>query len=251
MRRLNLAIVIAALAVTSPRLVLAFLLGDGIDIPQHVEVALLSATGVAAGVVLTTGNAVLAHALATKARQINVLWWVLLLCWICFLVSAVVIVSPTLVAGLERSSLLTVLETPRIRWYWAVCAVVSVEVLVAGSTAAAILEQDVPVGSAAERGLWHRVGNALVGRLEQSLTASVLPSQSVNTLSLHGEDSEAALPITSTQKKRQRQQAIIQRLMEGEGLDITELAERFTVTPKTIYLDLKEIQAQVNGSATE
>lgn len=53
----------------SPSLTLAFILGDGIRIPEQVELVILTITGIGSGVVLTIGNAVLAHVLAIKTHQ--------------------------------------------------------------------------------------------------------------------------------------------------------------------------------------
>jgi hypothetical protein len=50
--------------------------------PQRIAVILLTATGIGSRVVLTVGNAILAHALVYKAQQKNFLWFVLLLAWL-------------------------------------------------------------------------------------------------------------------------------------------------------------------------
>ena len=132
-QRIAISLSFIALLVTMPRLVLAFLIGDGILVPQHIEVVLLTATGIGSGVVLTVGNAILAHALAEKSRQKGMLWWVLLLAWVCFLLSAIVVVSPTLVSGLRKSSLITVLPSASAQWFWAITAVAVVEKAIVGA----------------------------------------------------------------------------------------------------------------------
>lgn len=169
MHKISMALVFVALLVTAPRLTLAFLTGDGIAIPQQIEVMLLTATGIGSGVVLTVGNAILAHALAQKSYQKGLLWYVLLLAWICFLLSAVVVVSPTLVSGLRKSSLVTVLPTASAQWFWAIVAVAVIEVLVGASITASILEtaqQEVHVSGPNALG---RLGSALLTRLEHTL----------------------------------------------------------------------------------
>lgn len=49
MQRISMGLVFVALLVTAPRLTLAFLTRDGAAIPQHIEVMLLTATGVGWG----------------------------------------------------------------------------------------------------------------------------------------------------------------------------------------------------------
>lgn len=171
MKHVSLGIVIAALAVSAPRLTLAFLIGDGIYIPEHIEIIILAITGIGSGIVLTVGNAVLAHALASKAHQRGPLWWINATAWVLFLVGAVILVAPTLVAGLRRSALAPVLNTPAAEWLWAVVAVVIVELLVGAAMAAAILadEEHQPAASRVPS-RWSRVLDAATARMAQSLT---------------------------------------------------------------------------------
>lgn len=169
MHRISMALVFVALLVTAPRLTLAFLTGDGIAIPQQIEVMLLTATGIGSGIVLTVGNAILAHALAQKSYQKGLLWYVLLLAWICFLLSAVVVVSPTLVSGLRKSSLITVLPTASAQWFWAIVAVAVIEVLVGASITASILETAQQADYSSGSSALGRLGSALITRLERTL----------------------------------------------------------------------------------
>jgi hypothetical protein len=172
MQRLSFGIVIAALLVSAPRLTLAFLFGDGIQVPERVEIGILTVTGVGSGLVLTVGNAVLAHALAIKAQQRSWLWWLEAGAWLLFLVGAVVVMSPTLVAGLEKSSLATVLQSSQAKWLWAITAVVIVELLVGAAMAASILAQteSTPLPTTTtSSSRWGRLGDALVSRLEQAV----------------------------------------------------------------------------------
>ncbi|MCB0183457.1 MAG: HTH domain-containing protein, partial [Caldilineaceae bacterium] len=241
----SMILVFVALLVTAPRLTLAFLLGDGIAIPQQVEVGLLTATGIGSGVVLTVGNAILAHALAQKSHQKGLLWSVLLLAWIAFLLSAVVVVAPTLILGLRKSSLVTVLPSASTQWFWAITAVAVVEVLVGAAIAASILETQQQAAPSVEPTVWGRLGNALLSRLEQKLAPALLPVTEIKEgVTLNG----TGLPqptVTNTQKKQWRQQALQAQLTTGEKLDIPALAHQFDVSEQTIYRDLKDLQEQL------
>jgi hypothetical protein len=245
MQRISMGLVFVALLVTAPRLTLAFLTGDGIVVPQHIEVMLLTATGVGSGIVLTVGNAILAHALARKAQYKGLLWYVLLLAWLCFLVSAVVVVSPTLVSGLRKSSLITVLPAASTQWFWAITAVAVVEVLVGAAISASILEteqQAVPVTGPTPLG---RLGNALLARLEQTL-APPAPQTATDDGGGSTNGTAAFVPaVTNTQKKHLRQQALQAQVAAGEKLDIPAIAQQFEVSEQTIYRDLKELQEQL------
>lgn len=180
MKRISFGIVIAALLVSAPRLTLSFLLGDGIPVHPPIEIAILTVSGIGSGVVLTIGNAVLAHALAVKAAQRSGLWWLEACAWLLFLLGAVILVSPTLVVGLRRSVLAAVL-TPAQAWLWAITAVVIVELLVGACMAATILASESvapPSAIAAKPSLLSRVSDALVTKLERSLVASPLRDDS-------------------------------------------------------------------------
>lgn len=173
MQRISFGIVIAALLVSAPRLTLSFLLGDGIPVDPQIEIAILTVSGIGSGVVLTIGNAVLAHALAVKAGQRSGLWWLEACAWLLFLLGAVILVSPTLVVGLQRSVLAAVL-TPSQAWLWAITAVVIVELLVGACMAASILASEPaapPPPTAAKPSLLSRVSDVLVTKLERSLVA--------------------------------------------------------------------------------
>lgn len=142
MRQITLGIVIAALLVSAPRLTLAFLIGDGIQIAPQVEIGILAVTGIASGIVLTIGNAILAHTLARKANQRTFLWWFEAMTWLLFLLGAVVLIAPTLRVGLQETDLAAVLATPQAEWIWATTAVLIVELLVAAAMAATILADE-------------------------------------------------------------------------------------------------------------
>lgn len=245
-QRIAISLSFIALLVTMPRLVLAFLIGDGILVPQHIEVALLTATGIGSGVVLTVGNAILAHALAEKSKQKGMLWWTLLLAWICFLLSAIVVVSPTLVSGLRKSSLITVLPSASAQWFWAITAVAVVEILVGASTTASILEtvqHDVQPSGPSALG---RIGNALVRRLEQTLAPeSIAIPAPTPLLVTNGHDPGTPPAITNTQKKQLRQQALAAYVMTAEAFDAQTFADQYQVSVQTVYRDLKELQEKL------
>ncbi|HRW07021.1 MAG TPA: DeoR family transcriptional regulator [Caldilineaceae bacterium] len=242
MQKISMGLVFVALLVTAPRLTLAFLTGDGIAIPQHIEVMLLTATGVGSGVVLTVGNAILAHALAQKAHHKGLLWYVLLLAWLCFLLSAIVVVSPTLVAGLRKSSLVMVLTSASAQWFWAITAVAVVEVLVGAAISASILETEQPALSTTEPTALGRLGNALLNRLEQTIAPDPT-EQPAAVFPENGQEPTAA--VTNTQRKQLRQQALMGHVANGESFDIPTFAEEHQVSPQTVYRDLKELQEKM------
>jgi hypothetical protein len=120
---------VAAVLVTAPRLVLAFLAADSIALPPALRAALLSASSVATAVVLTGGAAYLAHAIAMArgdagGRLLRALWLAILIC-------SSALMAPALAAGLTSSPLGIVLNRPVKRWAWAVCAVVAVDLVAA------------------------------------------------------------------------------------------------------------------------
>jgi MFS family permease len=165
MKRLAFIIAAAALLVSAPRLALAFLMADGVQLAPAVEIFVYAGTGIAAGVVLTGGNIYLAHALAEHWKRRGALWATLLICWVLFLVFAVVLIAPALVAGLQHSDLAQVLDTPGKQWTWAVVAALSVEVLAAAAMAASVLSDEPTQPSARRAGF----GAALSGAAQRVL----------------------------------------------------------------------------------
>jgi hypothetical protein len=119
----------AATLVAAPRLVLAFLVGDAVEVPASVRIALLSISSVATAIALTGGAAYLAHAIAvarTGRRLLTALWIAILVC-------SSALMAPLIAAGLPRSPLASVLDSPAHRWIWAVCAVLAVDLVAAGA----------------------------------------------------------------------------------------------------------------------
>lgn len=176
MKRLAFPVVIAALLVSAPRLAMAFLLADGVQLAPAVEMWVFAGTGVASGVVLTGGNVYLAHALAEHWRRRGGLWAILLVAWTLFLVFAILLIAPALVYGLNHSALATVLTTPAARWGWSVVAALSVEVLAAAAMAAGVLSAE-PSKPSAEGKRTEGIQAALSGRIVRILNADAHASR--------------------------------------------------------------------------
>lgn len=264
MKRVSFGIVIAALLVSAPRLTLAFMLGDGIRVPEQVEVLILTVTGIGSGVVLTIGNAVLAHALAIKAQQRSWLWWLEAGAWLLFLVGAVIVMAPTLVAGLTKSSLNAVLPTPPSKWLWAVTAVVIIELLVGAAMAAAILAQTEatpPRPSPSYPSLLARLGTALVTRLEQSV-ASTPPAPHAALLAPEPVPSVSVPPVQTTgihplrpapngEKKEATLTALLEFYRQHPGATLSEVCRHLGRSAPTVRAYRKELQVRghlpVNG----
>jgi hypothetical protein len=119
----------AATAVTAPRLVLAFLVGDGIAVPERVRIALLSTSSVATAIALTGGAAYLAHAITVARGDRRILSAL----WVATVACSSALMAPLIAAGLPRSLLAAVLRTPAHQWLWAVCAVLAVDLVAAGA----------------------------------------------------------------------------------------------------------------------
>lgn len=136
MKRAIFGIVLAGLAVTALRLMLAFLKADGLAVPAGMETWVFGFTGIASGIVLTGGNAIIAHTLAVRHRTRGLLWWLVALGWLAFLAFAVVLATPAIVLGVRQSTMVGVLSSTELQWSWAIVAVLSIEVLIAISMAA-------------------------------------------------------------------------------------------------------------------
>jgi hypothetical protein len=135
-RHIGLLVVGLALIVTAPRLAHAFIMGDGLTLDTRVEFWTLVVTGVASGLVLTVGNAFLAHVLARHFDRRSPLAWILALAWVVYLLFAVALIAPALMVGMQRSPLVSVMPYTLLQWAWCILAALSIEVLVAGSMAA-------------------------------------------------------------------------------------------------------------------
>lgn len=262
MKRVSLGIVIAALLVSAPRLTLAFILGDGIRVPEQIELVILTVTGVGSGIVLTIGNAVLAHALAVKAHQRSWLWWIEAVAWILFLIGAVIVMAPTLVAGLEKSSLATVLPSVQAKWLWAVTAVVIVELLVGAAMAASILASEPVIHTpqpTTQSSLLSRFGEVLMARLEQSIAPPPAYGHQQPFHSLV--EQPLVMPLHETQQEPVDEgiatEASPQRLTKRDAVDLLldiyrqnpqanlrTVGQRIGRSPQTVSNYLEELQRQ-------
>jgi hypothetical protein len=122
-------VAIAATLVSAPRLVVAFLVGDGVALPSAVRIALLTVSSVATAAALTGGAAYLAHAIAitpSGRRTLGAIWLAALCC-------SSALMAPLLVASLPHSPLAGTLDSPASRWTWAICAVLAVDLVAAGA----------------------------------------------------------------------------------------------------------------------
>jgi hypothetical protein len=266
MKRVSFGIVIAALLVSAPRLTLAFLLGDGIRVPEQMEVGILTVTGVGSGIVLTAGNALVAHALAVKAQQRSGLWWLEAAAWLLFLVGAVIVMAPTLVAGLTKSSLNAVLQTSQSKWLWAVTAVVIVELLVGAAMAASILAQAESAPSRSNPShpsLLSRLGAVLVTRLEQSVAPTPpipgpslpapMPIVEAPPLPIPTNGVHPPHPASNGEKKEEALAALLEFYRQHPNATLSEVCRRIGRSAPTVRAYRKELQARghlpVNGQA--
>lgn len=259
MKRVSFGIVIAALLVSAPRLTLAFLLGDGIRVPEQIEVGILTVTGVGSSVVLTIGNALIAHALAVKAQQRSGLWWLEATAWLLFLVGAVIVTAPTLVAGLAKSSLHVVLQTTSAKWLWAITAVVIVELLVGAAMAASILAEATPGParpSPMHPSLLARLGTALVTRLEQSIALTPpMPTASLPTpiytakgvafaAQTNGVSPPPSIPKRKGRKKEETLTTLLELYRQHPTATLNEVCQRIGCSAPTVRTYRKELQAR-------
>lgn len=244
MKRVSFGIVIAALLVSAPRLTLAFLIGDGILVAKSVEIGILTVTGIGSGVVLTIGNAVLAHALAVKATQRSWLWWIEAIAWLLYLVGAVILVAPTLVAGLGHSPLGTVLSTPRAAWLWAITAVVIVELLVGAAMAAAILASAPVVATpvtVTKPSFATRVGEAVVRKLESSLAP---PAQEGEDTEPRDDEEDREGMLLGKPSKQQVFDTMLAIYQHNPKASLRVVGQQIGRTPQTVSNYLSELEQQ-------
>jgi hypothetical protein len=120
----------AGVAVTAPRLVLAFLAADGATVEPSVHAQLQVVAAVAQALLLTGGGACLAaQAHATRSLLLGVVWAVSTLL-------TVLVIAPTAYAGVS-AHLAEELPAPWLRWGYAAVLVLSVEVMAGGCLVAA------------------------------------------------------------------------------------------------------------------
>lgn len=130
MRKVALALAVAAVAVAAPRLVLIFLEADSLEPASDVRAVLLGASGAALALVLTGGGAYLVHAIVRVQRFQRILFAL----WIVILTCMAFLITPRLVAGLEQAAtpLARVLDSALLRWSWAAVAVLAAELVATG-----------------------------------------------------------------------------------------------------------------------
>lgn len=142
MRQAGGWIVLAALLVNSPRFIQILLRVDGLSLGEY-EAPMITATGIATGLVLSGGQMYIAHALPkvpkSRWRDLMVFGWVLML------VFSVMMISPFLVAGIQTQADLAKVLQGGWQWGWAIVAVTSVEIIAAiAMVAQSILPDEVP-----------------------------------------------------------------------------------------------------------
>jgi hypothetical protein len=124
----------AGVAVTAPRLVLAFLAAEGVAVEPGVHAQLQIVAAVAQALLLTGGGAYLA-ARAHAARSL-----LLGAAWAASTLLAVAVIAPTAYAGVS-AYLGAVLPSVGLRWAYASALVLSVEVMAGACLIAAGIEQ--------------------------------------------------------------------------------------------------------------
>lgn len=130
MRRALVAFAAAGVAVTAPRLVLAFLAADGAAVEPSVHAQLQVVAAVAQALLLTGGGACLAaQAYATRSLMLGMIWAVSTLL-------TVLVLAPTAYAGVS-AHLAEELPARWLRWGYAAVLVLSVEVMAGGCLVAA------------------------------------------------------------------------------------------------------------------
>jgi hypothetical protein len=279
MKKVGLWLALSALLVNGPRFVIIFLKVDSIDVPKPMEATLLTATGIATGLVLTGGGAYIAHALAeSKAR--GMMRWFMVLCWFLLLIFSVVLLAPLMVAAIDDSSLKTVLNSKFSQWLWSVTSVLAVEVIAGGAMVAYALHgrvDDINENSGSTPDVISVLTGALAQRIANSvapanvavpppLTAAASPvsdTPAVTATVLNGDipripEIEQALVDTEgvgehsltdgenrKYTKHERQQLLLKELQNiGEEADIQidVLAAKLKVSPQTIYRDLADLR---------
>ena len=122
-------VAVAATLVSAPRLMLSFLIGDGVAVPEPVRITLLCTSSAATAVAVTGGAAYLARAIAVAATGRRFL----AAAWLAAVLASSALMAPLIVAGLASSPLAGTLDSSASRWTWAVCAVLAVDLVAAGA----------------------------------------------------------------------------------------------------------------------
>lgn len=251
MKNIGIKIVIAALAVSGPRFVLAFLVADGLKPDPWIEAVILTLTGIATGVVLTGGGAYIAHELIVMKGH-----WVarifMVICWIALLISAVVILAPLMAVSLSRSDLAQVLNTAQLRWQWSIVAVVAVEILAAGAMVSHAVSGTEGQPQSKRRGSLSKLADAwidaTVAKLQQSSAAQPnLPAPSVSDST-----QEVAKPETKVVAQPAHETSLPSAVLEAHnmranGMRIADIAKKIRKSERTVNSYLKMAKAAQNG----
>ena len=279
MKKVGLWLAIAALLVNGPRFVLIFLRVDGLAMPITAEAIMLSLTGIATGLVLTGGGAYIAHSLAESQTR-GAVRTVMIICWFLLLIFNVILLAPLMVSAIRESSLQSVFDTNFSQWLWSITSVLAVEIISAGAMAAYALVGKIENASQSDSqpNAFSILTNALVRRLETSIapqpamsvTASHQPvSQTITNHSTTGftangdeSQSQAQQPaekqvtdgeeLSAVEQERryaktERQHQLLELLRyitREADIEVDKLADRFKVSPQTIYRDLTDLKAQ-------
>ena len=186
----GLWIALAALAVSAPRLSLAFLQADGVRLPAMVEAGLVGLTGVATAIVLTGGNMYLAHSIADE--RVRGGWYKIALgvAWIAELLFSLALIAPSLVNALRASGMDGVLATSGAQWLWAIAAVLAVETLAAAAMVADAAHRSRPASASGPSALGKLAAVAVASLERRVSVAASVPA--VPQASLQSE--QASLP---------------------------------------------------------
>lgn len=250
MKNLGLRILLAALLVNGPRFVLTFLVADSLQVPVWIEATILALTGIATGVVLTGGGAYIAHELIAMTGH----FWARLfmgICWIILLVSTVVILAPLMAVALAESDLSVALNTPEMRWWWSIVAVVAVEVLAAGAMVAHAVNAQPVTQTERKNSNFGLIANALAHRI-----ASQLQPAEVATVQLPSAETaiQPQLPEVQPAKPIEIPPQATEALgMQDNGMTIAEIATQLRKSERTISNYLKQAKERraivhANGS---
>lgn len=279
MKKVGLWLAIAALLVNGPRFVLIFLRVDGLAMPITAEAIMLSLTGIATGLVLTGGGAYIAHSLAESQTR-GAVRTVMIICWFLLLIFNVILLAPLMVSAIRESSLKSVFDTNFSQWLWSITSVLAVEIISAGAMAAYALVEKTENASQpdSQPNAFSILAGALVRRLESSIApqpamsviashqpvSQIITNHSTTGVTANGDESQsqdhhpAEKQVTDGEElsaveqerryaKTERQHQLLELLRyitREADIEVDKLADRFKVSPQTIYRDLTDLKAQ-------
>lgn len=249
-KRIGLLFALAALLVNGPRLVITYLEADGLALSAGVEGSILVVTALATGAVLTGGGMFIAHVLGGEHAG-GALKAILTVAWLSLLAFMVILIAPTMKAGLANTSFNATLSDTW-QWIWSVTAVIAVEVLAGGAMLAdALTERKTVRKTRRDRpSKFDRLFDAAIDRVSPT-PAAVMAKPNGKSSDSHttgiratAEQAEVAREARELSQDERRRQ--IETVIESDP-DIARdrLAEMFDVSESTIYRDLRA----VNGRA--